>query len=349
MKKCKGCGILMQTSDPKLSGYTPKENSDYCQRCFRLTHYDDLMYSMKKGIDPDAVLDQIVNRKGLIVWVVDLFDFEANLIEGLNRKLNGRDIILAGTKKDLLPETLKPQKIADFIFSRLKDENIRVKELVLLARNDQDGLEDLWEAIEDNRKGQDVILMGRANAGKSTLLNRLMAEDALTISRYPGTTLDFNEMDINGIHFIDTPGIEIDHSILMNVDESELKTIIPSTALKPTVFQLKGDQSFAIGGLARIDLKGCEKASCVFYCSDRLQLQRSKLENADALWEKHYGKMLKPVATEKQFARFTTTKKDDKMDVVIDGLGWACISGTVQNVTVHVPKGVGMTFRKAMI
>ena len=67
MKKCKGCGILMQTSDPKLPGYTPKENSDYCQRCFRLTHYDDLMYSMKKGIDPDYVLDRIVNRKGLIV------------------------------------------------------------------------------------------------------------------------------------------------------------------------------------------------------------------------------------------------------------------------------------------
>ena len=41
MKKCKGCGAILQSKDQNAPGYTPKENSDYCQRCFRLIHYDD--------------------------------------------------------------------------------------------------------------------------------------------------------------------------------------------------------------------------------------------------------------------------------------------------------------------
>ena len=37
------------------------------------------------------------------------------------------------------------------------------------------------------------------------------------------------------------------------------------------------------------------------------------------------------------------------MDIVIDGLGWACVHGQMKTVTVHAPKGVNVTFRKAML
>ena len=102
--------------------------------------------------------------------------------------------------------------------------------------------------------------MGRANAGKSTLLNSLMGQDTLTASRYPGTTLDFNPMKIGDFDFIDTPGIEIQNSLLMYVDEKDLKTILPSRTIKPQIFQISGNQSFTIGGLARLDLLGCDHA-----------------------------------------------------------------------------------------
>jgi ribosome biogenesis GTPase A len=36
-----------------------------------------------------------------------------------------------------------------------------------------------------------------------------MGTKQLTMSRYPGTTLDFNEIEIDGQKYIDTPGIEI--------------------------------------------------------------------------------------------------------------------------------------------
>ena len=42
-------------------------------------------------------------------------------------------------------------------------------------------------------------------------------------------------------------------------------------------------------------------------------------------------------------------KKEEKMDVVIHGLGWFTISGKVKNVKVFVNKNVNVTFRGAMI
>ena len=91
MSTCKGCGVVLQSDDPKLPGYTPKQGSEYCQRCFRLMHYDDLTVSMRQGIDPDEVMKKIAGMDALILWVVDLFDFEAGMIPGLNRQLIGKD------------------------------------------------------------------------------------------------------------------------------------------------------------------------------------------------------------------------------------------------------------------
>lgn len=349
MARCIGCGAALQYIDPKKPGYAPKEGSRYCQRCFRLSHYGDLTVSMKKGIDPDEVISRVDAMDCIVLWVADLFDFEAGMISGLSRRLPGKTVILAANKRDLLPETLSDDKCARFVFSRLKEMGIHIDTLILTSRDDRDSIEEIRKIVAEKAGGKPCAVIGRANSGKSTLLNRLAGSETLTISRYPGTTLDFNELQIGEQVYIDTPGIEIEHSILMETDENDLKEIVPQNTVKPAVYQLKGDQSFAVGGLARIDLMGCEKASCVFYLSGRLPLHRSKLEKADELWEKHYGEMLKPVPLEKEFTVSKKHKDSDKMDIVIDGLGWACVSGTVQTVSVHVPRGVSVTYRKAML
>lgn len=349
MMRCRGCGALLQSTDRTKTGYTPKEGSEYCQRCFRLMHYDDLTVSMKTGIDPDSVIQRIAALDAVVLWVVDLFDFEAGMIPGLNRKLPGKDILMVAAKRDILPETLSHDKTARFVFERLRELGIQIKGLILSGKLQNMGADEVKEAVRMIGKGKPVAVMGRANAGKSTLLNNLMNENVLAASRYPGTTLDFNEINIDGQVYIDTPGLEIEHSLLMEVKEEDLKDILPASTIKPQVYQLRGDQSFAIGGLARIDLTGCDKASCVFYLSGRLPIHRSKLTAADDLWQKHYGSLFRPVPLEKEFRTFTIHKEMDKMDIVIDGLGWACVHGQMKTVTVHAPKGVNVTFRKAML
>lgn len=348
-KICKGCGAHLQTTNKDQIGYTPKADSDYCQRCFRLMHYDDLTVSMKQGIDPDVVMKRISDSNALILWIVDLFDFEAGIIPGLNRQLIGKDIILVATKRDILPETLSEEKIARFVFGRLKEMGISIKTLILTSKLERMGVEEVKEAVSLYRKGRDVIVMGKANSGKSTLLNNLLGNNTLTMSRYPGTTLDFNEIEIDGVKYIDTPGIEISHSILMEVDEDNLKEILPARTLKPLVYQVNKDQSFAIGGLARVDLLGCDHASCVFYISDSLKIHRGKVSGADALWDKHYGTLFTPIPHERTFKKYSIHKEMDKMDIMIDGLGWVCVHGQMKTVEVYVPENVNVTFRKAML
>ena len=348
--KCKGCGAILQIDHPDQLGYTPKKDSEYCQRCFRLIHYDDLQISMKTGIPADEVIQKIENMDALILWIVDMFDFEASMIRGLNRKFTEKDILLIGTKKDLLPQSLGEDKLAQFVFKRLKEYGLSVQELMFTSRNSKASLEDVYDAIDEHAHGRDIVVMGRANVGKSTLLNRLIGEDVLTASKYPGTTLDFHSIDHRGYHFIDTPGIEIEKTMLLYVDEKDLKTVLPLKPIKPKVYQLKDDQSFAVGGLARLDILEADKASAVFYVSNELPLHRSKLEKADEQWQKHYGELYQPVASESEFVTYHTKKDEEEaIDVVVHGLGWFTLHGKIKGAEVHVPKGVDVTFRKAMM
>ncbi len=349
MSQCIGCGVHLQSEDKDRVGYTPKANSEYCQRCFRLMHYDDLTVSMRTGIDPDMVIQEIEKMDALVLWVVDLFDFEAGMIPGIGRKLMGKDIIMVCAKRDILPSELNHEKIARFVFSRLKEYGVEIKGLILTSKLHKDGIDEVKNAVNMLYKNRPVVVMGRANSGKSTLLNNLMGKEMLTMSRYPGTTIEFNEMEIDGITYIDTPGIEIERSMLMCVEEKELRNILPSRTIKTKIYQINKDQSFAIGGLARIDLYGCDHASITFYIGERLYLHRSKASAADDLWCKHYGELFVPTPIEQTFVTSTIRKDKDKMDIVIDGLGWACISGQIGTVSVKAPKGVNVTFRKAII
>ncbi len=349
MSICKGCGAQLQNDHPELPGYTPKAGSEYCQRCFRLIHYDDLVFSMAEGIDSDVVLEGIEKRQGLIVWVVDLFDFEAGMIPGMNRKLPGREILLVCTKRDLLPQTLSNPQLSQFIFRRLNDLNTQVKGLFVTSREDNEGIRELKQVLHEMAGNQPVIFMGKANSGKSTLINRIIGEEILTSSRYPGTTLDFNEIRTEDQLYIDTPGMEIRQSMLKAVKEEQLSEILPDREVKPRVYQLYEDQCYTIGGMAQIVLHKVRKATAVFYLADQVTIHRAKAENAEKLWNAHYGELFVPVPQENRFITAKVRKTEEKTDIVIDGLGWVCISGDVQVLEVRAPAEVNVTYRKAMI
>src|SRR5699024_12693798 len=100
-------------------------------------------------------------------------------------------------------------------------------------------------------------------------------------------------------------------------------------------------------------LSGYGKQAFVFYVSNDLQLHRTKLENADELYEKHLGKMLNPPSefTAKDFPKLKrhefTIKKPS--DVVVSGLGWVSVETPNTKVAMWAPEGVDVFVRKSMI
>ena len=97
------------------------------------------------------------------------------------------------------------------------------------------GKEDLLRSIEDVaalierlgatarngrwlREGARVVITGRPNVGKSSLLNRLLKEDRAIVTAVPGTTRDIIEesIDLEGVtvHLVDTAGIRETDDVL---------------------------------------------------------------------------------------------------------------------------------------
>ena len=348
MTKCKGCGVELQYTDSQKLGYAPKTDASYCQRCFRLNHYGDLQINMKQGIDSDVVLSQIVTKDALFLWVVDIFDLEASFIKALNRQLFQKDIVLVVTKCDLLPKSLGFEKISKFVYSRLKEYEINVKEILLTGLNFD--TEEIFAAIEDYYQNRPVIVLGMANVGKSTFINNLMHKNDLTASKYPGTTLDLNELKIGQYDFIDTPGLYCEDTLLLYVKEEYLKMMLPNKRVKPKIFQLKNSQSLAIAGLIRLDFIDCKKVSVVFYANNLLDIHRCKVDNADNYWESHYEELEPKLEIPlKDFKASTIISHLDRYDIVINGLGWVSVRGDLAKIVAYHHPKTEIKVRKAMM
>ena len=161
--------------------------------------------------------------------------------------------------------------------------------------------------------------MGMANAGKEHFVECSLRTQRSNDIGTSGNDLRFcRDTRWRAIRSIDTPGLTRNDSLLTHVPDALLKTIIPFRTLKPRVFQLYENQSYALGGMVRLDVMVRGEATVVAYFSEQLKIHRGKQAKADALWEKHLGELLAPSLDHDfhQMKRFDCVKKEAKMDVV---------------------------------
>ena len=286
---CIGCGAQIQTTDKDVAGFTPQSALEkgletgqlYCQRCFRLRHYNEISDVNISDDDFLKLLHSVGESDALVVNVIDIFDFNGSIIPGLPRFISGNDVLLVGNKQDILPKSVKTGKVTQWLTERAHEIGMRPVDVVLTSAQNKQAIKDLIEKIEQYRKGRDVYVVGVTNVGKSTLINAIIQEitgdkDVITTSRFPGTTLDKIEIPLDDGSFIyDTPGIIHRHQMAHYLTAKNLKYISPRKEIKPKTYQLNPEQTLFLAGLGRFDFVSGERQGFTAFFDNELQLHRT--------------------------------------------------------------------------
>jgi 30S ribosome assembly GTPase len=363
---CTGCGAAIQNEDSGKLGFVPAEAMQkepiICQRCYRIKHYNESSSITLKQDDFLKLLGSIGQAKALVVNIVDIFDFEGSMISGLARFVGTNPIVLVVNKIDLLPKVTNANRIVNWVQRRAKEQGLKVVDVVLCSAKKNMGFDRVIASLQEHRGDRDIYVVGATNVGKSTLINRLIAdfsdlEAELTTSQYPGTTLDLVKIPLDdGKNIVDTPGIVYEHRLTELVSKRDLNRLMPDKPLKPMVFQLNEGQTLFFGALARFDFIKGEHQSFTCYTSNAIPIHRTKLERADELYAEHKGEMLAPPskADLEELPKLVKhpfhIPKGKKMDVQISGLGWIKAGSDLgADLAVHAPKGVKVVLRESLI
>lgn len=362
---CVGCGAAIQTENPNERGYIPEsalkkqvEETVYCQRCFKLRHYNQLEKVTTTEDEFLAILNQIGQENALIVNVIDVFDVAGSIIPGLRRFVGNNPLLLVANKMDLLPKSVKDNKIKKWLQRYLKEQGLNIGEVFLASAKKRQNIDDLFKLIEKTRGGRDVYIVGVTNVGKSTIINRLLQStgidtELITTSQFPGTTLDLIKIPFDEeTELVDTPGIIHAGQMTSLLEGKELNQVLPKQEIKPRTYQLNSEQTLFFAGLGRFDYLSGEKMSFTVYMSSSLNIHRRKTEGATEFYNKHVGILLSP-PTEglndnfPELVRREFTIKEPT-DIVFAGLGWVNIQKAAK-VAVFSPKGIDVILREPII
>ena len=332
-KRCSGCGIILQDQNVLQDGYTTDLNNDICQRCFRMRHYGEYQVIVKSNDEYLEILKNVGQTKDLVLYITDLLNLEQNIEEV--RSLLPNKMILVLNKKDVLPKSVKEEKLIKY----LESKNIHFEEVIVVSVRKNYNIDYLLRRIKYFQTSKNVYVVGHTNAGKSTLINKLIHNysdnsQELTMSPLPSTTLNMVKIDINEhLTLIDTPGLVDNGSILNYVSENMVKKIEAKKEIKPRTYQLRKHQSIIIEDLIRIDYVEGERNSFTLFLSNDLKVKRLlNMSNNQDLKDKN---------------KITYDVKYDE-DLVISGLGFVKIvnKGVID---VYIDKDVDSFMRKSLI
>ena len=333
MKKCKGCGIELQTKDKLGIGYVVDMKQDYCQRCFRLSHYGDTNHLKTNYVTNEKIF--AIYRKYesfLFVVIIDILDALCLKDDDLLESFKDRDVLLIINKTDLMPENISDRKIDQIFTGLLFDLNRRYPNIkaAMLTNKFENRFNDKFFSLLEEMGRDRVVFAGRANAGKSSLINKLIAGSLLTTSIYPGTTLDEVQISYKNHLFIDTPGLVDLNSYATHLNTEKYRLSKIDRTIKPQIFQLSEAQSYFYDGLLRVDVIPLERSSISFYISNDNRIHRTKYENGDDYYQKHYCEFVlrvKPLGIREESI-------DGSRLYVIKSLGMFKISGRCR-ITIH--------------
>ncbi len=360
IRRCPGCGIILQTIDEKLPGYVPHKHVDrhevvLCQRCFKLQHYGEDIAPKETFVFDEfyKILAKAKADQASIIWVLDILNFETTLSATLLEAVKGLPVYFIASKRDLLPKAIPAKKLETYIQAFLKTRHMPFERIIITSSKTNEAMDDIKKIIAEDNAGKDLYVIGAASSGKSSLVNTYLkhfsnqTKKLITTSPFPGTTLRVIEIPLTDQQTIyDTPGYLAEHSLLAKVEKEVIKALMPKVEIKPQAYRLGAKDALAIGGLARIDVLSGKREFVYAYFANTLTYQRFPLEQADSkFFQLLQQKRLKPSSKKYQtLADFVTLEMTlppkGRIDIAISGYGWLNFLAQGQTIRLLLPKGV---------
>lgn len=338
MKKCKGCGSILQTEDKEAVGYVKSLDQEYCMSCFRLKNYRDFK-RVQVDVNDSDTLEFIEGFDGHILWVVDVLRLSQSLHSGLIRSLRNKKVVLLINKMDLIPKATSIAKIRHNIMGILKDEAIQLQDIVFISSKKKETLEELIPYLKDD----DCAFIGSVNAGKSSLLNALFNHEVLSVSPVASTTASVIEIDTEYGSVFDTPGLRTDTSLSQLLNDEQLVGLAPQKTLKPQVFQLYEPQALILGNIGTIMIYPEKSVNVISYIP--IELKRVKIERVDAnLALAHPYDIDNPQYKTRIIPNLATD-----FDIEFFDLGFVNIKGKVKRLEIKMDKRAEYAIRRSLI
>ncbi len=176
------------------------------------------------GIEPkatDIILSQMRNQANLAIDMADVIIFMVNLKDGVTAADNEVAAMLRKCGKPVIPVCNKVDAPGEPPLELYEFYNLGIGELFPVSSIHGLGVGDLLDEVisyfpEDDGTGEEdnsikVAIIGKPNAGKSSLINRILGEERAIVSNIAGTTRDAIdstfEKDGKKYIFIDTAGM----------------------------------------------------------------------------------------------------------------------------------------------
>ncbi|VWL85412.1 GTPase [Oceanivirga miroungae] len=287
IRKCVGCGEILQSDDENKLGYIPYEKllhaSDaICKRCFRLKNYNELPDEKDEKKNYLIELKEIINTVDLVMPIFDVIDLESSMTTEILDLIEGKNIIAILNKVDLLPKSMPMTDISSWFKEIINGENVFPLDICMVSSKKSFGIKGIIKKIYNlsNKKDIKVLVLGVSNVGKSSVLNKLLGKEKLTVSKFSGTTkkatknlVKFKEKNI---YFYDTAGLIPDGRLSELLPKNKADKLVFAKEIRNTKFNIKKDQILMFSNL--MYMKSNENIELDIFVSPKVKLHLTNMD-----------------------------------------------------------------------
>jgi GTP-binding protein len=188
------------------------------------------------GIEPysqDLIMQQMKRQAEVAIDTADVIVFMVDMKGGLTATDKEVATILRKAKKPVVLAVNKVDRVGEIPADAYEFYNLGIGDIMTISSVHGLGMGDLLDEIykhfpAENEIDSDeevikVAVVGKPNAGKSSLINNILGEERAIVSDVPGTTRDatdsFVQIDKDKYIFIDTAGIRRRSRINENIEK----------------------------------------------------------------------------------------------------------------------------------